>query len=405
MKKGNDLGLPTQEEARKFVLAEPSKLAKEEKKEENLPAADKSAPPAKKPNIAAKLAKRWFIDAFSGMALGLFATLIAGTILVQIGKLAGDNDIGNFIQMIGKTAQALMGAGIGAGIAYMLKADKLTIFSCMVAGFFGAKAERFVPIALAAVGNPVSAYVTALITCEICMLIAGRTGLDIVVIPLTAMVISGVLGYFVTPYVNWAIAQLSTGIAAAMEWSPFVMGIVISVVMGLILTLPTSSAAIWVSIALAHPDSPMLLLAGGASVVGCAAHMVGFAVASFRENGFAGLIAQGLGTSMLQIPNLMKNPRILFPPVVASAIVGPLATTVFKIKCNASGGGMGTSGLVGVFGVIEASADISPLMMWLGIALLMFVIPAIVSFAVSELLRKVGWIKFGDMKLELKSKK
>jgi len=405
MKKGNDLGLPTQEEARKFVLAEPSKLAKEEKKEENLPAADKSAPPAKKPNIAAKLAKRWFIDAFSGMALGLFATLIAGTILVQIGKLAGDNDIGNFIQMIGKTAQALMGAGIGAGIAYMLKADKLTIFSCMVAGFFGAKAERFVPIALAAVGNPVSAYVTALITCEICMLIAGRTGLDIVVIPLTAMVISGVLGYFVTPYVNWAIAQLSTGIAAAMEWSPFVMGIVISVVMGLILTLPTSSAAIWVSIALAHPDSPMLLLAGGASVVGCAAHMVGFAVASFRENGFAGLIAQGLGTSMLQIPNLMKNPRILIPPVVASAIVGPLATTVFKIKCNASGGGMGTSGLVGVFGVIEASADISPLMMWLGIALLMFVIPAIVSFAVSELLRKVGWIKFGDMKLELKSKK
>jgi uncharacterized membrane protein len=405
MKKGNDLGLPTQEEARKFVLAEPSKLAKEEKKEENLPAADKSAPPAKKPNIAAKLAKRWFIDAFSGMALGLFATLIAGTILVQIGKLAGDNDIGNFIQMIGKTAQALMGAGIGAGIAYMLKADKLTIFSCMVAGFFGAKAERFVPIALAAVGNPVSAYVTALITCEICMLIAGRTGLDIVVIPLTAMVISGVLGYFVTPYVNWAIAQLSTGIAAAMEWSPFVMGIVISVVMGLILTLPTSSAAIWVSIALAHPDSPMLLLAGGASVVGCAAHMVGFAVASFRENGFAGLIAQGLGTSMLQIPNLMKNPRILIPPVVASAIVGPLATTVFKIKCNASGGGMGTSGLVGVFGVIEASADISRLMMWLGIALLMFVIPAIVSFAVSELLRKVGWIKFGDMKLELKSKK
>jgi len=405
MKKGNDLGLPTQEEARKFVLAEPSKLAKEEKKEENLPAADKSAPPAKKPNIAAKLAKRWFIDAFSGMALGLFATLIAGTILVQIGKLAGDNDIGNFIQMIGKTAQALMGAGIGAGIAYMLKADKLTIFSCMVAGFFGAKAERLVPIALAAVGNPVSAYVTALITCEICMLIAGRTGLDIVVIPLTAMVISGVLGYFVTPYVNWAIAQLSTGIAAAMEWSPFVMGIVISVVMGLILTLPTSSAAIWVSIALAHPDSPMLLLAGGASVVGCAAHMVGFAVASFRENGFAGLIAQGLGTSMLQIPNLMKNPRILIPPVVASAIVGPLATTVFKIKCNASGGGMGTSGLVGVFGVIEASADISPLMMWLGIALLMFVIPAIVSFAVSELLRKVGWIKFGDMKLELKSKK
>ncbi|MDD3946841.1 MAG: PTS sugar transporter subunit IIC [Clostridia bacterium] len=403
------LGLPTPEETRARVLAEPVK-AKEmsgsslQQEKEGLENTAQN-PIAKKPNIVKRLAKRWFIDAFTGMALGLFATLIAGTILVQIGKLVGENEIGHFIQMIGKVAQALMGAGIGAGIAYMLKADKLTIFSCMVAGFIGAKGEKFNEILFTAIGNPVSAYVTALITCEICLLIAGKTGLDIVVIPLTAMAIAGVAIYFATPHVNWAIVQLAKGIATAMEWSPFVMGIIIAMAMGLLLTMPTSSAAIWVSIALSYPDSPMLLLAGGASVVGCAAHMVGFAVASFRENKFAGLLAQGLGTSMLQIPNIMKNPRILIPPVVASAVVGPLATTVFMLKCNASGGGMGTSGLVGVFGAIEASSDLSPLMLWLGIALLMFVIPALVSFLVSELLRKIKWIKPGDMKLELKASK
>lgn len=403
-----EVALPTYQQAKDYVLSPPIEVAalpKDDVVEDGGNGTAKDDMPIKKPNIVKKLAKRWFIDAFTGMALGLFATLIAGTILVQIGKLVGDNNIGNFIQMVGKVAQILMGAGIGAGIAYMLKADKLTIFSCMVAGFIGAKGSGFGDISLAAVGNPVSAYVTALIACEICMLVAGRTGLDIILIPLTAMAVAGLAIYFVTPYVNIAIKQLAMGIAAAMEWSPFVMGIIISVAMGIILTMPTSSAAIWVSITLAYPDSPMLLLAGGASVVGCAAHMVGFAVASYRENKVAGLIAQGLGTSMLQIPNIMKNPRILIPPIIASAIVGPLATTVFKLKCNASGGGMGTSGLVGVFGAIEASSDLTPVMLWLGIALLMFVIPAIVSLGVSELLRKINWIKAGDMKLELKSKK
>lgn len=406
------LCLPTGEEARAAALAEPERAgstlpanveAKESAKDSRQSEGKEFRP--SKQSTAKRLAKRWFIDAFSGMALGLFATLIAGTIVVQIGKLIGDGDIGRFIQMIGKTAQTLTGAGIGAGIAYMLKADKLTIFSCMVAGLIGAKGEGFKEIAFSAIGNPVSAYVAVLVTCEICMLIAGRTGLDIVVIPLTAMIVAGLLAYFVCPYVNWAIARLADGIAISMAWDPFIMGIIISAVMGIVLTMPTSSAAIWVSIALTNTDSPMLLLAGGASVVGCAAHMIGFAVASYRENRFAGLIAQGLGTSMLQIPNIMKNPRILIPPIVASIIVGPIATTVFKLKCNASGGGMGTSGLVGVFGTIEASADLNPWMLALGIALLMFIIPAIVSFAVSELLRKINWIKPGDMKLELKSKK
>lgn len=349
--------------------------------------------------IVKKLCKRWFIDAFTGMALGLFATLIAGTIFVQLGKLIGDNSVGKLVVSIGQIAQTLMGAGIGAGIAYMLKADKLTIFSAMVAGFIGANGSGFDMITLK-IGNPICAYLTALIVTEICKLYAGKTKIDIVLIPLGAMIISFVVVITLCEPVNWLITQLSFGIAAAMDWSPFFMGVVISVVMGILLTMPTSSAAIWVAVVLAAPDSPALLLAGGAAVVGCASHMIGFGVASFRENGIGGLVAQGLGTSMLQIPNIMKNPKILIPPVIASAIVGPLATFVFKLKCNAAGGGMGTAGLVGVFGVIEASADLQIWVLVLGIILLMFVIPAVVSFLTSELLRKIGWIKPGDMALK-----
>ena len=182
---------------------------------------------------------------------------------------------------------------------------------------------------------------------------------------------------------------------------PFLMGIVIAVVMGVLLTMPTSSAAIWIALA-AGNTSDTMLLAGGAAVVGCACQMVGFAVASYRENKVSGLIAQGLGTSMLQIPNIMRNPKTFIPPIVASAICGPMATCLFQLRCNASGGGMGTSGLVGVFGVIEASSGaIATWKMWLGIVLLMFVLPALISWGVSELLRKVGWIKDGDMKLQL----
>ncbi|HRR89622.1 MAG TPA: PTS sugar transporter subunit IIC, partial [Eubacteriales bacterium] len=197
------------------------------------------------------------------------------------------------------------------------------------------------------------------------------------------------------------IDYIAKGVEIATAATPFVMGIVIAVVMGLILTLPTSSAAMWITIAMTAPTSDAMLIAGGASVVGCAAHMVGFAVASFRENKWGGLIAQGLGTSMLQIPNLMKNPKILIPQIVSSAVVGPLSTTVFMLRCNAAGGGMGTSGLVGVFGTIAASSGKIPdWQMWLGIALLMFVIPAIISLAVSELLRKKNWIKPSDQKIE-----
>lgn len=360
--------------------------------------------------VVRRLAKRWFIDAFSGMALGLFATLIAGTIFEQLGKLLGGADgnwISNLFLQVATVAKFMMGAGIGAGIAYSLKCDKLTIFSCIVAGMAGANASGWLPTLqiTVGVGNPIGAYLAALISAEICSLVAGRTKLDIIVLPLLAMLVAGVVAVTLCPPVTWLLAKLGEGIALATEFTPFFMGIIIAVVMGILLTLPTSSAAIWVAIAL-YNTSDAMLLAGGAAVVGCCCHMVGFAVMSFKENRWSGLISQGIGTSMLQIPNVMKNPRILIPPTLASAICGPLATCLFGLRCNASGGGMGTAGLVGLFGTIEASAGVVDT--WLlvtGIVLLMFVLPAVLSWAFCLILRKAGWIKENDLKLELASAK
>lgn len=360
--------------------------------------------------VVRRLAKRWFIDAFSGMALGLFATLIAGTIFEQLGKLLGGADgnwISNLFLQVATVAKFMMGAGIGAGIAYSLKCDKLTIFSCIVAGMAGANASGWLPTLqiTVGVGNPIGAYLAALISAEICSLVAGRTKLDIIVLPLLAMLVAGVVAVTLCPPVTWLLAKLDEGIALATEFTPFFMGIIIAVVMGILLTLPTSSAAIWVAIAL-NNTSDAMLLAGGAAVVGCCCHMVGFAVMSFKENRWSGLISQGIGTSMLQIPNVMKNPRILIPPTLASAICGPLATCLFGLRCNASGGGMGTAGLVGLFGTIEASAGVVDT--WLlvtGIVLLMFVLPAVLSWAFCLILRKAGWIKENDLKLELASAK
>ena len=204
------------------------------------------------------------------------------------------------------------------------------------------------------------------------------------------------MGVFVAfPFIE-LIRLLGLGIELATGIAPFVMGIVIAVVMGVLLTMPTSSAAIWLSFALGN-ESNAMLLAGGAATVGCACHMIGFAVASFRENGVGGLISQGIGTSMLQIPNIMKKPMIMAPMVVSSAICGPLATCVFGLKCGASGGGMGTSGLVGVFGLLEKTSGALGI---IGIFLLMFVLPALLNWFFSEFMRKKGWIVDGDMKLD-----
>ncbi len=357
------------------------------------------------------LPKRYFIIAFSGMAQGLFVTLIAGTILAQIAGWIGDNYIGNTLLVIANIAKSLMGAGIGVGIAHALGKNKLLIFSAAVAGMVGAFADKmfigantFTTLGLGAPGNPIGAYVVTMLVIEIVGLYAGKTKLDIILIPIGALLLSFV-GVFVSYPFIWLVNQLGLLIAIATDVTPFFMGIFIAVIMGVILTMPTSSAAIWIAVAtpvltganISAEQVNAMLLAGGAATVGCACHMVGFAVASYRENKFGGLIAQGIGTSMLQIPNIMKKPIIMLPMIISSAILGPISTCVFQLKCGASGGGMGTSGFVGVFDLFKYTPV--TFVSVLGIVLLMIILPALLNLIISELFRKKGWIKFGDMKL------
>ena len=359
------------------------------------------------------LPKRYFITAFSGMAQGLFVTLIAGTILAQIAGWVGDNYVGKTLLYIANIAKSLMGAGIGVGIAHALGKNKLLVFSSAVVGMVGAFADKlfvgaapFLTLGLGAPGNPIGAYVVTMFVVEIVGLYAGKTKLDIILVPLGAMALA-FCGVFVAFPFIWLVNQLGVLIAVATDATPFVMGVLIAVIMGVLLTMPTSSAAIWVAVAspvisgfangtVGVESYEAILLAGGAATVGCACHMVGFAVASFRENGVGGLIAQGIGTSMLQIPNIMKKPVTMLPMIVSSAICGPLSTCVFGLKCGASGGGMGTSGLVGVFDLFNYTSGVLGIV---GIFLLMIVLPAALNILFSEFMRKKGWMKEGDLKL------
>ena len=377
---------------------------------------------------------RYFIDAFTGMSQGLFCTLIAGTILGQIGAWitsAGTDAaliVGGGVTAVANLAKMLMGAGIGIGIAHALKAPKLVMFTAAVAGFVGAFANAVTDgflgdfttlavndvlsgVAPAAPGNPIGAYVVSVIAVELGRLVAGKTKVDIVVVPLVMFVVCLFAVWAAWPFIK-LVDLIGEGVALATAATPAVMGIIIAVVMGILLTLPTSSAAIRLAVAtpvitayaageVDFATYDAILLAGGASMVGCSAHMVGFAVQSFRENKWGGLIAQGIGTSMLQIPNLMRHPQIMLPPILASVVVGPLSTCVFGLRCNAVGGGMGTSGLVGIFGAIDASVEVG-LPQWklaLGIVLCCVVIPAVLCLIISEVMRRWGWIRFGDQKL------
>ena len=379
------------------------------KKEENMEKTEADSQKGVKGYLKT-LPKRFFITAFSGMAQGLFVTLIAGTILAQIAGWIGDNYVGNTLLYIANIAKSLMGAGIGVGIAHALGKNKLLLFSAAVAGMVGAWSGNltvgsapFTSLALGAPGNPIGAYVVTMLVVEVVGLYAGKTKLDILLVPLGALMLS-FAGVFVAYPFIWLVNQLGVLIASATSVTPFFMGIIIAVIMGVLLTMPTSSAAIWVAVA-----SPVLtgfaegsaeynamLLAGGAATVGCASQMIGFAFASYRENGWGGLVAQGLGTSMLQIPNIMKKPVIMLPMIISSAICGPLATCLFALKCGTAGGGMGTSGLVGVFDLFKYTQDAIGI---IGIILLMFILPAVINIVISELFRKKGWIKFGVMKL------
>lgn len=300
-----------------------------------------------KNNVLYKLFHRYFIVALNGMALGLFCTLIIGLIIKQIAiNLSGS--LSSFLLVIASIAMVLTGPVIGIGVAHALKAPKLVILASGVVGFLGAFGSSLGTnnlldqgkLIISGSGDPLGAFIAVVIAAEIGRFISGKTKVDIIITPFVTIIIGGIISYLTGPYLIKGMKILGTFIREAMELQPFIMGVVVSVVMGIILTLPISSAALSIILGLSG-------IAAGASTVGCAAQMVGFAVISFKANRWNGLLAQGLGTSMLQVPNIMRKPVIWIPPIVASAILGPIATIIFRMENNPAGGGMGTSGLVG----------------------------------------------------------
>lgn len=336
--------------------------------------------------------RNYLTKTLNGMALGLFSSLIIGLILKQIGELAGITMLANF----GKFAQVMMGPAIGAAVAYSVKASPLGIFASMVAGVIGAGSIKFLETGQMAItiGEPMGAFVSGLIAAEFSKLIAGKTKVDIVIVPALTIIVGGLVGVSISPVIASFMKAIGEVINTATELQPIPMGIIVSVIMGIVLTLPISSAALAISLGLSG-------IAGGASLVGCCCNMIGFAAISYRENGFGGAIAQGLGTSMLQVPNIIKNPKIWIPPIVASAILGPISTTLLKMESNSVGAGMGTSGLVGQFGAYaEMSDSVTTTTFLIMVAAMHFILPALIALAVSEWMRKKNWIKPGDMKLE-----
>lgn len=332
--------------------------------------------------------QEYVINVLNYMAQGLFSSLIIGLILKQIGEKTGIT----FLIEFGSIAQFMMGPAIGAAVAYGVKAPPLAIFSSIITGALGAQTLlQTVPGTYAIrLGEPVGALCAALIGAEIGKLINGKTKLNIILVPAATIIAGGLTSIFVSPFMSSLMTGIGQMINLATELQPIPMGVIVSTIMGMVLTLPISSAALAISLKLEG-------LAAGAATVGCCAQMIGFAVSSYRENKLGGLLAQGIGTSMLQVPNIVKNPLIWIPPTIASAILGPISSAVFKMKNNSIGAGMGTSGLVGQFATIETMGTQSlPL-----IFILHFLAPAIITLIISEFMRKKGWIKFGDMKLDV----
>ena len=329
--------------------------------------------------------KDYFIKTLNGMALGLFSSLIIGLILKQLGEILNHQ----MLILFGKTAQLMMAPAIGVGVAYSLSCPPLVIFASVVTGIFGGGSIKFVDnSAVLSIGEPVGAFVSSLVACEVGKRINGKTKVDIVVVPAITIIAGAITGMFISPAVSTLMSTLGMIINTATTLQPILMGIVLSVIMGIILTLPISSAAISISLGLSG-------LAAGASLVGCCCNMIGFAVISYRENKIGGLISQGIGTSMIQIPNIIKNPKIWIPVIISSAILGPISTTVLKMECDSIGAGMGTSGLVGQVSTLTVMGKQA----MIPIIIMHFILPALISLIISEYMRKKGDIKYGDMKL------
>ena len=334
--------------------------------------------------------KRYGIDALGAMAQGLFASLLIGTIIATLGEQIGSP----LLVEVGGYAKAVSGPAMAVSIGYALQAPPLVLFSLLAVG---SAANT-----LGGAGGPLAVLVVAILAAECGKLISKETKVDILVTPLVTILVGVLLSKWWAPAIGAAASSVGALIMWATELRPFFMGILVSVIVGIALTLPISSAAICAALSLTG-------LAGGAAVAGCCAQMVGFAVMSFKENKWGGLVSQGLGTSMLQMGNIVKNPRIWIAPILASAVTGPLATCVFKLQMNgpAISTGMGTCGLVGQIGVYTGwlndiaagtKAGITS-MDWIGLVLLCFVLPALLSWGFGQIFRKIGWIKEGDLKL------
>ena len=367
--------------------------------------------------IIKNYANRYFIKAMGAMALGLFASLLIGTIFDTVGKYASLP----FLCTVASYAKSVTGAAIGVAIAHALGAHPLVMFSAAAVGamanamgavILDGKIISWGTVIVTEQGStpyqagPAGAFFAVIIACEIGMLVSKKTKVDVLVTPVVTILVGFGASWLLCPLIAYVMYYLGVFIATATTFQPLLMGVVISVVVGIILTLPISSAAICAMIfspaaieaAIQEGTSEGLLLAGGAAAVGCCAQMVGFAVSSFRENKWGGIVSQGLGTSMLQMGNIVRRPQIWIPPTLASAIIGPISTVVFKLKCAGVAAGMGTCGLVGPIGVIDATEK--GVMLWVGLALCCFVLPAVLSLLFSEIMRKLGWISEGDMLLQ-----
>ena len=349
-----------------------------------------------------KYLHRVFIDGLSGMAMGLFATLIVGTIIQQIGTLIG-GQIGDLIFLVGKVAAAATCAGIGVGVAHKFQESSLVVLSAATCGMIGGYASKLLAgtvfsdgsIILAGPGEPLGAFIAAYVGIEVGHLIAGKTKIDILLTPLVTIGTGSAVGILVGPPISSFMTWLGSLINWGTEQQPFLMGIVVAVLMGMILTLPISSAALGVILNLSG-------LAAGAATVGCCCNMIGFAVASYRENKLGGLLAQGIGTSMLQVPNIMRKPVIWLPAILSSAILGPVSTMLFHMTNNATGSGMGTAGFVGQIMTWQTmTATESPVAVMIKIILIQFLLPGLLALGISEFMRKHNFIKTGDMKLDI----
>lgn len=337
-------------------------------------------------------AKRYGIDALGAMAQGLFASLLIGTIIATLGEQLGIQ----VLVEIGGYAKAATGPAMAVAIGYALHASPLVLFSLVTVG---AAANS-----LGGAGGPLAVLLITVIAAEFGKAVSKETKIDIIVTPFVTITLGVLLSMWFAPAIGAAASAVGTAIMWATELQPFFMGIIISVLVGIALTLPISSAAICAALGLTG-------LAGGAAVAGCCANMIGFAVLSFRENKWGGLFAQGIGTSMLQMGNIVKNPRIWIPAILTSAITGPLATCVFKLQMNgaAVASGMGTCGLVGQIGVYTGwlndiaagTKDAITAFDWLGLVLICFILPGMLTWAFGLFFRKIGWIKENDLKLDL----